>query len=79
MQDQIDAINGRIEAINSILLATLPHMLTKLQAAQAVVDLAISKESARQDEPDAPAATVAARETILDGYINLLSVVRDRQ
>jgi hypothetical protein len=76
-QEEFDALNGRVSALSAVLnsvIQTLPQEL----ALQAAANLARSQlEMAMDDQSngDTPAAEAAARNTILDGYGELLKAV----
>lgn len=79
MQDQIDALNGRLMAINSV-VSRLASKLQPLQAAE--MALGVKSELLEMQLSDAEFSTSAAeiksRDEIMDAYVELLSSVAKR-
>lgn len=75
MTERMDALEGQIAAINTV-MSRLVGKLTPLQAAEVAVDLKIERESIYDTSDYAtPELVLKTQEVILDSYIELLSVV----
>lgn len=75
MTERMDALEGQIAAINTV-MTRLVGKLTPSQAAEIAVDLKIERESIYDTSDYAvPELVLKTQEVILDSYIELLSVV----
>lgn len=78
-QDEIDALNGRVAAL-TMALSSIIQTLPALSAAQAAV--ALKTEQLDQPQYDEEYGTsqkeVAARDAIVDSYLQLLSAAASR-
>lgn len=79
MEERIDALQGQILALNTI-VAELVKSMGPVQAAEAAVAVAIERQAAQaedQSEGTSP-AQARARDTVLAAYLDLLSAIAQR-
>lgn len=79
MKDEIENINGHLSAINTVLIQLITQ-LTPIQAAEAAVEVALERETSRQngEEEGMSQAYLQGRDVLLTGYLDLLSAVSKR-
>jgi hypothetical protein len=69
---EIEAINGRIEALSMVMTAVISQM-DKLPAARAAADLAM--EQMTQKDMEEPSEQTQSKHAVVDAYLGLLSAV----
>ena len=73
-ETEIDALRGQLAALNGVLISVI-STLSPLQKAQCAVSLAVEKQAASQQDADeqTPPTEAAARDTVMQAYLELLS------